>query len=564
MGMLLCGLLVPMHLRAVDASVLQRAGRATPGVVERGLALVDQKNLGAALMLSQAALEADLPGREKLAAPCEVLATNHPEWAVLGCEEARLQRLFAGTAATASEPFTELIIRQENRGRVLEALRGSTKPGARELVQCRSLTNTVFFPASTTSSGQAFDAALSICGLLVEEGKLTPGLSNAIHAAAAQASGEADVPTASAPTEALEQVLLDLMSLGQRFNWGQLEVFTAQITDAETLRLLAAAVRKADGQLPILFSAVALSGRPAEVARYLVNFSQTGLTDLGAGLCSGTGGVRELLARNQRLYHSSLRQGLTGHAPFSVFSRSVADCCWLMPAVALVCKWLLYLVGGVLLAAAVHFSLPPVPALERPLEVRGFHLARELLFGLGFLLVVVLWSEPFLSEESQKVEFSFRLRLPIMSGAASAGLANATTSIMQFNLMTLLLFFVIQGLIYTACLVKLAEIRRQRVPARVKLKLLDNEDHLFDAGLYVGFAGTIISLILVSQGIVNSSLMAAYSSTSFGIIFVVIFKIFHLRPLRRTYLLEAEALTTEPAVAAPSAVAPAAPIATAP
>jgi len=35
--------------------------------------------------------------------------------------------------------------------------------------------------------------------------------------------------------------------------------------------------------------------------------------------------------------------------------------------------------------------------------------------------------------------------------------------------------------------------------------------------------------------------MAAYSSTSFGIIFVSIFKIFHLRPERRKLLLEAEA-----------------------
>ena len=34
--------------------------------------------------------------------------------------------------------------------------------------------------------------------------------------------------------------------------------------------------------------------------------------------------------------------------------------------------------------------------------------------------------------------------------------------------------------------------------------------------------------------------MAAYSSTSFGIIFVVVFKIFNLRPMRRKLLLEAE------------------------
>ena len=54
----------------------------------------------------------------------------------------------------------------------------------------------------------------------------------------------------------------------------------------------------------------------------------------------------------------------------------------------------------------------------------------------------------------------------------------------------------------------------------MKLRLLENEDHLFDAGLYLGFVGTIVSLILASLGMINFSLMAAYSSTSFGIIFV--------------------------------------------
>ena len=76
----------------------------------------------------------------------------------------------------------------------------------------------------------------------------------------------------------------------------------------------------------------------------------------------------------------------------------------------------------------------------------------------------------------------------------------------------------------------------------MKLKLLENEDHLFDAGLYLGFLGTIISLILVSMGVFKQpSLMAAYSSTSFGILFVVVFKVLNLRPARRHLLLEAEA-----------------------
>ena len=102
------------------------------------------------------------------------------------------------------------------------------------------------------------------------------------------------------------------------------------------------------------------------------------------------------------------------------------------------------------------------------------------------------------------------------------------------------MFFVLQALIYISCLLKLAEIRRQPLSPRMKLRLLENEDHLFDAGLYLGFVGTIISLIIASLGLIKFSLMAAYSSTSFGIIFVVIFKIFHLRPARRKLLMEAE------------------------
>jgi hypothetical protein len=92
------------------------------------------------------------------------------------------------------------------------------------------------------------------------------------------------------------------------------------------------------------------------------------------------------------------------------------------------------------------------------------------------------------------------------------------------------------------CLTKIAEIRKQNLAPRMKLRLLENEDHLFDAGLYVGFVGTVISLILMSIGIVRGpSAMMAYASTSFGIIFVSVLKIFHIRPMRRKLIIESEA-----------------------
>jgi hypothetical protein len=424
------------------------------------------------------------------------------------------------------------VLRSGNREKLLEFIAHSPLPAVRELRLTRQITNTYTFSPSSSASGQAFDAGVAICGALLAENKLTPAMANSVITLAREANQKGQ-------SARFEQMLLDFMSLGQRFDWGSLSAFVAQVEDAETLRISASLARAAGSELPVLFSAVELSGRPAEVCRFMTAFSQTGLRDLGNSLRYGVGGVRALLQRNERLYEGKVSKFM----PSSAFAALELDAHWL----ALGLKWILYLTAGFVLALAVHFALPPVAALEKPLQVRGFHVAREVLFGLGFLVVVLLLTEPYLSQDSQRVDFPFRVRLPVQADVVSSlKTANLTSFMQQMSLLTLLLFFVLQALIYTACLFKLAEIRRQNVEARIKLKLLENEDHLFDAGLYLGFVGTIISLIMVSLGVIKPSLMAAYSSTSFGIIFVSIFKIFHLRPARRKLLLQAETGMAEP------------------
>ncbi|MCX6922341.1 MAG: hypothetical protein NT154_03865 [Verrucomicrobia bacterium] len=536
------GLLVPAHLRAVEASVLQEAGRNSASLIDQGVKSARQNNIGSAQMLLQAAQQGGLPDQQRLSGAISDLVQQHPRWVVWGGGDPRLERLFTSDPhlpKTASEPFTDFVVREDNRSVLFDLLKGSELPSVQELLRCRTLTNTVIFSPSQSASGQALDTALVACGLLLERRCLSGGLSNAVFHLALES-------TLDGESQRLEQVLLDLMSLGQRFNWDQLAAFTGQIQDPETLRLLTSLVRQDDAKIAPLFAAVQLSGKPAQVAGYLMSFSQSGRADLGASLRFGVGGVKELLQRNQRLSSSLFRQNLAEQTVLSPVLTAASQFCWRMPRLALTIKWLFYLAGGFLLAAAVHFARPAVSVLEQPLQVRGFHIAREILFALGFLLVVLLLSEPFLAQDTQRLDTPFRLRLPRVGSVAPAVTPSVSRSIMnQLSLLTLLLFFVLQALIYTACLFKLAEIRRQNLSSRVRLKLLENEDHLFDAGLYLGFAGTIISLILVSLGVIQPSLMAAYSSTSFGIIFVSVFKIFHLRPLRRKLLLEAEAAHDE-------------------
>jgi hypothetical protein len=502
-----------------------------------------------------------VPGREQLGLAITNLSAHHPRWVFLGCPNPRLERLAARPAeqpggpsarggTSGCLPFTEFLVATEVRNRATALLENSLDPALQELLRCRDLTNTVIFPPSTSSSGQVLDTALLVCGLLMEQKKINPALSNSVYELAWRANhGGRPLPGSSAAaasvpwnSEPLEQILLDLMSLGQRFDWGQLEVFSGSIQDAEGLRNMAHLVRKEEGQVPVLYAASVLSGQAGAVAGYALKFSESGLADLGSALPYGAGGVRELLSRSQRWYSPAFRRWLAGYALCAAVVRAGADYCLLMPWFAVGVKWFLYLCGGFLLASAAHFSRPAVSPLERPLQVRGIHIARELLFAIGFLLAVLLLSEPFLSQESQKVEVPFRVRLPLVGRALPAVVSNLKSPFMnQQNLLTLVLFFILQAMVYATCLVKLAEIRRQQVPARMKIKLLENEDHLFDAGLYLGFVGTIISFILVSLNVGKFSIMVAYSSTSFGIIFVSIFKIFHLRPLRRLYLMEAEA-----------------------
>ncbi len=526
--LLVCGWLVPMHLRAVDASLLQRAGQDRPSLIVRGLTLERANNPEAARLILQAAQSGQIPGADTLASAVAPNPENQP--------------LFpGGPSAASTNPVTSLLIKSENREPLLAYLKTTGSSAVTELLLLRELTNTAVFPASSSTSGQAIDTALSLCGLLLKDNHLAPGLRDVVLERATSVATRAE-------PQPLEDILMDFLSLGQRFDWGQLVAFLKPINDATTLSRLTTQVRNAGPQLPQLFAAVVLSEKPDQVAAYLNDFTQTGLNDLSASLRDGEGGVDELLQRDQRRHAATSPSPWLSVRPVAGFVSAMTDCALRAPWFALMLKWFFFMLSGFLLAAAGHFALPPAVDIEKPLRVRGFHLIRECLFALGFLLVVLLLSEPFLASESQKAPFAIRLRLPVAGAAATSSNPLIKTKLMDTrSLITLAIFFVLQALIYCACLAKLAEIRRQKVPPRVQLKLLENEEHLFDGGLYLGFAGTIVCLILVSLGIIQQSLMAAYSSTSFGIIFVSVFKIFNLRPVRRRLLMQSEEQPPQPA-----------------
>ena len=251
--LLLCGWLVPVHLRAVNIAVIQQAGAGSPSLIDRGLALTEEGQPAPAQLLLQAAQMENLPGVEKLAQ-----AVSRPAAPVPGSDKIE-SLLDNGSADNAgmSRPVTDTLLLLSNRARVLEFLQASSSVATQVLLHCRDLTNNVLFPPSSSGAGQAFDAALTLCGLLLEENALSPNLQQTVLARASVAHQGSGSP------ESLEEVLLDLMSLGQRLNWDQLATFAHHVETPEALSLLASQMRNAGKQLPLLFAAVDLSKEPA-------------------------------------------------------------------------------------------------------------------------------------------------------------------------------------------------------------------------------------------------------------------------------------------------------------
>ena len=99
-----------------------------------------------------------------------------------------------------------------------------------------------------------------------------------------------------------------------------------------------------------------------------------------------------------------------------------------------------------------------------------------------------------------------------------------------------------QVVTYLACLLKISEIDKQDSPPSLKLRLMENEENLFDSGLYVGMMGTAAALVLQVVGVIEPNLLAAYSSNLFGIVCVAFVKIRHVRGYKRQLILAAQRL----------------------
>lgn len=531
--LLLLGTLVPAHLREVDREVLQLAGRDSPTLqVEAERALAGQR-AGAARLMLEAARGLGVAGAEPLRA--DDLVRSNRQIAPWGGPSPWLDRHAAAFVPdpTGRPPATlAWIMPEEVRASLLAALSESTHPVTRALLGCRELESTRLLPPVSSASGQPLDAALMLAGALVEAGRMHPSFMLELERGAiAAARGEDSMP--------IESALLELLAAASRLNWEQLASLMQRTEDRFALKTLVARAGSDGGGWPELFAAVVLNGGARGVAGYIDRHGDDALADLRASLPMGAGAVQELVRRGDPVRHARVRTAMIERLGMTGVRRLLARSAVRAPGLSLAVKYLLWVDGIFLVLAGLWYARHEfLEETNRRFEPRP-DFQRLLVVTAAAAVLLFLTAEGLLVLRSGGSGSGGAMPFPMFTAQLRLDVPQVRSSDMNEKVIAMLAaFFVIQLAIYMLGLGRLRYIRAQMVDGPVKLRLLDNEEPMFDAPLYVGIGGSVLALVMRLTGFDEVSLMASYSSTLFGILFCFVLKVMHVRPYRQRLILE--------------------------
>lgn len=529
-------MLIPSHLRAADEQVIRQVGRGSPGVVDFGLQFLPEK-VSTAKLLLKAANDLDLTHTLRFSSGIQAAEDTGSAWRNPPFHSQSLQGLLSGPADyqfISTTPFLEVMRNRITRGKFEEAI---DNPDALHVLKNLNLTNTTLFAPASSAAGVPFEVAVLSTSLMMQEQVFGPLPTSPLREEILNLARMASRTNAN---PALEEFYVDVFALAKRLTWEQMTIFVGRFKTIASLDRTVRFMQENNDQVPIIFAAVAISQNPENVSDYLAAFSDDGFKDMRIALAAGSSAFNQLIDSQQPIYHTAWREGFVRSLHLERQSDSLVRMAASSPILMMFLKFDLLFVGAFLVVYAFKFL--------RSTEGQGyvwfpqFRFARQLVFSVLLLGLLVVLGEPYLAQGQAKEPppVTPQWNLPLLADVSNSTPQSSGPMINASTFVALGIFFVLQASLYTIGLVKLAEIRRQPLPSAMKLKLLDNEENLFDAGLYAGLFGTASSLVLLTLGVIKPSLMSAYASTLFGILFVAILKILHVRPLKRQLIIASQ------------------------
>jgi len=524
--LLLVAWLLPYNLSSLTLPLLKRAGQDTPSMANTGQEWVQSEKIGPASLLLKASQDLKDPGSAALAESLKKLNSQHSNLIAWGGWDPFLEPLVKDpklALVRESTPAIQLLIGGDTRKALAEYLANSRSLGVQTLLKLRSLEHTGRFVPALKPGGQALDGLLLLSALLYQGEHFSPALQREVRAVA-------ETSAKSGELGALEPLLLDLLSLSRRLDWVQLCELLRRTEDTKTVGEYAQLCRVAPDSFPLIYAAALFSTSADKVAGYLLQYGKAGLEDLRTAMSLGQGATRLLLDRQLPLNRTS------GPAPGEIAALGI-----LHPRLALALRWSCFFFG-------VFLALLGVDHLLFRGDLKGGASLPHLKSGILSLLLGVLLAmatEPYLLKAAPISEYKLRLTLPALAGvnappAPHSSFFNMDTS----TLLSICFFAVLQVGMYLLCLAKIRDIARTEASPLLKLKLMENEENLFDGGLYIGIAGTATALVLQVLQVIEPNLLAAYSSNLFGITCVALVKIRHVRPFKRSLILEGQVEAT--------------------
>ncbi|MDQ8193176.1 hypothetical protein QEH59_01975 [Coraliomargarita sp. SDUM461004] len=542
-------LLIPSHLRSIDLVVIEsnaQNGRAVRAVLDE---TISSAHTGSTLRILNAT-QVSPTVAQAYQAQIQALVEQYPSLRASGGPDRSFEDFLAliqFAPSTEIEPLALLpqLLPRSERASLSNMLKESSNANVAALLDARDLPGLIRLHPASHAAGAPYDAGILTLSLLIEGGHFSPTLAQQIGQTAAQA--KLGTPTA---VHALEDFAIATLSLGRQLDHrslADLASITGSLADWGRMGTL---FRAQPDRIDALYAALRFAGNPDSLYNYLAKNPETGNNDLDTALKNGPAATQQLLAEALPIFRptqllNQLLELTSSYRPQSVIELSQTN-----RTAALTVKASLFMSAGLAFAlamgAAWRASLSEIKAVERSTPSI---IARNVFTSL--IVALTLWAcfEPgILKSKNTESETDSAPRIEFVVADTLNSLKSPVKAMQELNQVTLLvlaLFFIAQLIIYCFCLIKLKEIAKQKLSASLKIKLLENEENLFDFGLYVGLGGTVLSLILVAVGIVEASLMAAYASTLFGILFVAILKVLNLRPYRRHLIIQANSETAD-------------------
>ncbi|MCC6231749.1 MAG: hypothetical protein IT580_03850 [Verrucomicrobiales bacterium] len=533
--LLILGAIMPVHLRWVDREVLALSGRGTPSVIDLARRAASESRVGPALWLGA---ESTAPEDSEFGVLMAQARDRDPSAGRWGGTAPWLDRQLStvGVGALVDEPTLPWVLPEATRALLLRALTPSSDPTVMALLAARSVSGTRILPAVGSASGQPLDAALLIGATLAETRRVHPDLAREWERAALALKQGRD-------SVLLEQAMLDLLGLARVMDWEQMAYLVERCEDVASLGVLVSVSGGDEARWRSLFAMVALEGRARPIAQYLARHGETGFGTLRSTLPAGSGAQQALVGTGYPVHEPGGRSRLTTMPAVAPVFDGLLQLVLRARRFALLLKYLFWFDGAFFLIHGL-WRLGQAARARRGIarDLARPDLGLQAVFALVLSILCVLGTERLL--------LTAETTAPPRSSPAKPG-AGLTAGRLRFEvpqakkgtmnekmLGMLIAFFVIQCALYAMGLGRVRHIRDQPVEDSVKLKLLDNEESMFDAPLYLGIAGSVLALVLRLTGFEGVSLMASYSSTLFGILFCFLLKVVHVRPYRQRLILD--------------------------